>query len=61
MEFIIIVILATLGAAMIAGGIVLYRKSSSTNPKAIGIAAVAAGVVMWGLVLLVSPVQQVMG
>jgi len=61
MEFIIIAILGILGAGMIAGGFFLYRNSSNTNPKAIGVASVAAGVVMWGLILLVSPLQQVAG
>ena len=61
MEFIIIAIMATLGAAMLAGGIFLYRRSSNTNPKAAGVALMAAGAVMWGLIVLVTPIQQVTG
>ena len=61
MEFIIIAVMATLGAAMLAGGIFLYRKSTNTNPKAVGVALMAAGGVMWGLILLVTPIQQVTG
>lgn len=61
MEFIIIAILATCGAGMIAGGVFLYRRSLNTNPKAAGVALMAAGAVMWGLILLISPIQQVTG
>lgn len=59
MEFIIVAILATFGAGMIAGGAFLFRKSSDTNPKAVGVALIAAGVVMWGLILVITPIQQV--
>ena len=59
MEFIIIAIMATLGAAMLAGGIFLYRKSTNTNPKAVGVALMAGGAVMWGLIILVTPIQQI--
>jgi len=40
MEFFIIIVLAVLGAAFIAGGIVGYRKSESARAKAISAAAV---------------------
>ena len=52
MEFIVIAILGIFGAGMIAGGIFLYRNSTKTNPRAVGVASIAAGVVMWGLILL---------
>ena len=61
MEFIFIAILSILGAGMIAGGLVLYRKSMSSNAKALAAAFMAAGVVMWGLILLVTPVSRVIG
>lgn len=61
MEFIIIAILAILGAGLIAGGTFLYRNSSNTNPKTMGVASIAAGVVMWGLILLITPVSTVIG
>ena len=56
MEFIVIAILGIFGAGMIAGGIFLYRNSTKTNPRAVGVASIAAGVVMWGLILLITPV-----
>lgn len=46
---------ATLGAALIAGGIVAYRGSTGTGARAFGAAATAAGVVMWAVVLLTVP------
>jgi predicted small integral membrane protein len=51
MEFVIIMILGILGAAFIVGGIVMYRRSESTNAKALSAAAVAAGVVMLAIIL----------
>ena len=61
MEFIIIAVLAILGAALIAGGIVKYRRSESTNGRAFGAAAIAAGVVMWILIIIVTPASQSSG
>jgi hypothetical protein len=61
MEFIIIATLGILGAALIAGGIVMYRKSESTNGRAFGAAAIAAGVVMWVIIVIVTPVSQSSG
>jgi hypothetical protein len=61
MEFFIIIVLAVLGAAFIAGGIVGYRKSESARAKAISAAAIAAGVVMWAAILLITPVSTSMG
>ena len=60
-EFIVIAILGIFGAGMIAGGTFLYRNSSNTNPRALGVASIAAGVVMWGLILMVMPVSMVAG
>lgn len=59
MEFIYITILGILGAGLIAGGIVLYRKSTSNGIKALAAAFIAAGIVMWGLILLVTPVFRI--
>jgi len=61
MGFIIIAILGILGAGLIGGGIVLYRKSTSSGTKALAAAFMAAGVVMWGLILLVTPVFEITG
>jgi hypothetical protein len=54
--FAIQLILAILGAALIAGGIVAYRGSQSTGVRAFGAAAIAAGVVMWAILVLTIPV-----
>ncbi len=49
--------LAILGAALVAGGIVAYRGSTRTGVRAFGASAVAAGVVMWAVVLMTFPVS----
>jgi hypothetical protein len=55
-EFIIKLILGILGAALIAGGFVAYRRSVSTAIKALSAAAIAAGVVMWAAIVVTTPV-----
>jgi hypothetical protein len=58
MEFFIIIVLAVLGVAFIAGGIVGYRKSEKVLAKVISAAAIAAGIAMLAIVLFVTPVFQ---
>ena len=58
MGLIEIILLSVLGAAFVAGGIVVYRKSEGTGTKAVGAAAIAAGIVMLAIVLFVTPVFQ---
>lgn len=50
-EFIIKLLLAIVGAALIAGGIVGIVKSKSTSGKIWSAVAIAAGVVMWLVIL----------
>ncbi|MHC4310562.1 MAG: hypothetical protein ACYSSN_11505 [Planctomycetota bacterium] len=50
--------LAVLGAALLVGGIVGYRKYNSSPAKVISAAAAAAGLASWLIVLLVTPVFQ---
>ncbi len=61
MESLILIILGVLGAACIVGGIVGYRKSESARAKAISAAAIAAGVIMWVAILLITPVSRSIG
>lgn len=56
MEFLIIATLGILGAALIVGGIVGYRKSVRAGVKTLAAASIASGVVMWALILLTTPV-----
>ena len=58
MEFFIIIVLAVLGVAFIAGGIVGYRKSEKVLAKVISAAATAAGIAMLAVILFVTPVFQ---
>ena len=55
--WIIIMTLALLGAALIAGGFVSYRGSARVGVRAFGASAVAVGVMMWAVVLMVAPVS----
>ncbi len=61
MEFIIAAILGILGAALIAGGTVGYRKSESARAKAFSAAAIAAGIVMLAIIAFIMPVISVVG
>ena len=49
-------ILAIVGAAAIVGGFVLYRRSAGANARAAGAGSVAAGVMMWFILVLTTPV-----
>lgn len=50
-------ILAIRGAASIVGGIVAYRGSEAVGVRTFAAAAVAAGVVMWAIIVLTVPVS----
>ena len=50
-------ILAILGTASIVGGIVAYRGSTTAGVRAFGAALVAAGVVMWGIIVVTVPMS----
>ena len=54
----IVMALAILGVGFIAGVVVSYRGSTRVGVRAFGAAAVAVGVVMWAVVLIVTPVSQ---
>lgn len=54
-------ILAVLGASSIVGGVVAYRGSTTVGVRAFGAAAVAAGVVMWAIILLTVPMTTTSG
>ena len=53
---VIVMILAILGAALIVGGVVAYRGSPKTGVRTFAAASIAAGIVMWAIVLLTTPV-----
>jgi hypothetical protein len=56
-DAVIWMILSILGAAFITGGIVAYRGSWRTRIRAFAAAAIAAGVVMWAIVIVTIPVS----
>jgi len=60
-EFIIKLILGILGAALVAGGIVAYRRSERTSVKSLSAAAIAAGVVMWVVIVITTSVTSEVG
>ncbi len=49
-------LLAIIGAASIAGGVVAYRRGGSVG-QTLGAASVAAGVAMWAIVLVTVPMS----
>ncbi len=49
-------LLAILGAALIAAGVVAYRGSGRTGVRAFAAAMVAAGVTAWALIVYITPV-----
>lgn len=55
--FIAQMILAIVGAALVAGGLVGYRGSARTSVKAFAAAAVASGTIMWLIVIMTIPVS----
>lgn len=55
---IILLALATLGAGFMAGGVVAYRRSTRAGVKAFGAASVAVGIMMWAVMVMVTPVSQ---
>jgi len=56
-EFIIKTLLAIVGAALIAGGIVGIIKTKSTGGKIWSAAAIAAGIVIWLVILFTTIVS----
>ncbi len=50
---VILALVAIVGAALIGGGIVTYRGSTTVSVRAGGAAATAAGLVMWALILFI--------
>jgi hypothetical protein len=61
MEFIIIAALGILGAALVVGGIVAYRKSERAGVKTVSAACIASGVVMWAFLAVTTPVSSSYG
>ena len=57
MGFLIIALMAVFGAALSVGGFVAYRRSEVTSVRALSAGAIAAGVVMWAIIVLVTPVS----
>jgi len=56
-EFIIKTVLAIVGAALIAAGIVSIVRVTKTGSKVLGVVAISAGVVMWLIILLTTIVS----
>ncbi len=57
----IVALLGAVGAALIAGGAVLYRGTDQIGFRALAAAAVAAGAVVWAFILYVTPVAVTRG
>lgn len=61
MDFLIITLLAILGAALVAGGAALYRGSARPGVKAFAAAAIGSGIMMWAVILYITPMTGVRG
>ena len=61
MGFLVIALLAVLGAALVVGGFVAYRRSEVTSIKAVSAGSIAAGIVMWTIIVLVTPLSSSSG
>lgn len=61
MDFRIIATLGIVGAASIAGGIVTLRGSTRVGFRALGAALIAAGAIMWIIVIMAIPVSFTIG
>ncbi len=56
MDNIILLALGILGPGLIAGGIIMYRKGTSTGFRALGAAFIASGAAMLAILLISTPV-----
>ncbi len=56
--FIVWLILGVLGAALIAGGIVAYRRSKAVLVRSLAASAIAGGTAMWAVILFTVPITQ---
>ena len=61
MGFLVTALLAVLGAALVVGGFVAYRRSEVTSIKAVSASSIAAGIVMWTIIVLVTPLSSSSG
>ena len=60
-EFVIKVLLAIVGAALIAGGIVGLVRIKSTGGRIASAVAIAVGAVLWLVILLTTTVSSTVG
>ncbi len=60
-HIVIMAIFGILGAALIAGGIVTYRAGARVSVRAFGAASIAAGVLMWVIIVFTTPLTATRG
>ena len=53
---VVVALLAIIGTAMIVGGIIAFRDSARTGSRTLAAATTAAGVVIWLIILYITPV-----
>ena len=56
-EFVITIVFVIAGAALIAGGVVMFRGNERRGQRAIGAAVIAAGLMMWAVILFITPIS----
>jgi hypothetical protein len=56
-QFAITIVFVIVGAALIAGGVVMFRGNRNRGQRAIGAAITAAGLMKWGFILVITPIS----
>ena len=56
-QFALTIAFAIIGAALIVGGVVMFRGNERRGQRAFGAAGITAGLIMWAVILLITPVS----
>jgi hypothetical protein len=56
-QFAVTIAFAIVGAALIVGGVVMFRGNERRGQRAFGASAITAGLMMWAVILFITPVS----
>ena len=57
LQFVMAVVFGIAGAALIVGGVVMFRGNENRGQRAAGASMVAAGLMMWAVILFTTPIS----